>query len=353
MARKYKIARYIPDAILEPVLRYVPPREISHITGVKSPTGAQTEGWFIACTLTARQLLHDPPERSTAKILESCKLAASLGADLVGLGAFTAVVGDGGITIADEMDIGVTTGNSYTVATAVEGLLQAARLIGHDTAHSTVAVLGATGSIGSVCAKLLADQVARVVLVGRRQEALDKLAQEVVQSSAEASKCTVETSTDVSATLGEAPLVVAVTSALETVISPHDLLPGAVVCDVARPRDVGKAVADQRADVLVIEGGVVAVPGEVEFNFNFGFPPRTAYACMAETMILALEGHTGDYSLGRNMSLEGVRHIQSLAEKHGFHLAGFRSFEREVDQSTIDRVRELADRAIQTYGQGS
>ncbi len=95
------------------------------------------------------------------------------------------------------------------------------------------------------------------------------------------------------------------------------------------------------------------MPGEVEFNFNFGFPPRTAYACMAETMILALEGHTGDYSLGRNMSLEGVRHIQSLAEKHGFHLAGFRSFEREVDQSTIDRVRELAGQAIQTYSQGA
>jgi fatty aldehyde-generating acyl-ACP reductase len=41
------------------------------------------------------------------------------------LGAFTAVVGDAGITIAKNLNIPVTTGNSYTVATAIEGTKKA------------------------------------------------------------------------------------------------------------------------------------------------------------------------------------------------------------------------------------
>ena len=95
-------------------------------------------------------------------------------------------------------------------------------------------------------------------------------------------------------------MVVTVTSAVDTVIEPSYLKTGAVVCDVARPRDVSRQVARVRPDVLVIEGGVVEVPGDVEFHYNFGFPPKTAYACMAETMILALENRAESSAWGAN-----------------------------------------------------
>jgi len=111
------------------------------------------------------------------------------------------------------------------------------------------------------------------------------------------------------------------------------------VCDVARPRDVSWRVAKERDDVLVIEGGVVAVPGDVEFGFDFGFPPKTAYACMSETMILALEGRYESFTLGKDVSVEQVREISALADKHGFKLAGFRSFERAVTEEHIERIR--------------
>ena len=81
---------------------------------------------------------------------------------------------------------------------------------------------------------------------------------------------------DIRDALRNADVVITVTSAVDTVIEPSYLKPGAVVCDVARPRDVSRQVAQLRPDVLVIEGGVVDVPGDVEFNFNFGFPPKTA-----------------------------------------------------------------------------
>ncbi|MFO7948691.1 MAG: shikimate dehydrogenase, partial [Armatimonadota bacterium] len=298
ITRKYTVARYLPDAWVEAVLPLVPPRTVSEITGIESPTGARTTGWFIGCMRTARQLLHHDPQKILPHLIDCCRKAEEKGAEIIGLGAYTAVVGDAGVTLARNVDIGVTTGNSYTVATAVEGLLQAAELTGHNAAESTVAVLGATGSIGRVCAMLLADKVGRIIMVGRREEALERIADEI-EGSAE-----IETSTDIPSALRKAPLVLTVTSALEAVVPAGDLLPGAVVCDVARPRDVSKEVAQKRADVLVIEGGVVAVPGDVDFHFDFGFPPQTAYACMAETMILALEGWTDDYTLGRELEVE-------------------------------------------------
>jgi predicted amino acid dehydrogenase len=107
---------------------------------------------------------------------------------------------------------------------------------------------------------------------------------------------------------------------------------GSVICDVARPRDVSAMVTAARDDILVIDGGMVDVPGRVDFHFNFGFPVGKAYACMAETMILALEGRFEDFTVGKDISLEKVNEITVLARKHGFRLSGFRSFERELTE---------------------
>jgi len=112
-----------------------------------------------------------------------------------------------------------------------------------------------------------------------------------------------------------------------------------VVCDVARPRDVSVRVAKERPDVLVIEGGVVSVPGDVDFGMTFGFPPKTAYACMSETMMLALEDRPESYTLGKDVSVQQVEETLAMAKRHGFKLAGFRSFERAVDDESIKRAK--------------
>jgi predicted amino acid dehydrogenase len=151
-------------------------------------------------------------------------------------------------------------------------------------------------------------------------------------------------STDPDKDLLEADIIITVTSAVDAVIQPQHLKPGAVVCDVSRPRDVSVRVAKERNDVLVIEGGVVAVPGDVDFGLNFGFPPKTSYACMAETMILSLENRYESYSLGKELELEKVKEIGRLATKHGFKLAGFRSFEKQVSEEDIMKIRERAGR---------
>jgi predicted amino acid dehydrogenase len=340
IARKYRPLKYLPESWVEGLLGLMRPPFVSQITDLRSATGASADGCFVGCTATSRQLIEWPPEQAYARILSAIDLAARWGAKIVGLGAFTAVAGDKGLTLAERASVGVTTGNSYTVYTAIEGALKAAELMGLKVGDSRAAVLGATGSIGRACALLLAPTVGALTLVGRRPEALASIAEEVRGESPRS----VEVATDIRSGLQDADIVLAVTSATEAIVGPDDVKPGAVLCDVARPRNVSRALAE-RNDVLVIEGGAVAVPGEdFDFGFDFGFPPGLAYACMAETMILALEGRFDHYSLGPELRLEQVREMGALAQKHGFRLAGFRCFERTVSDEEIARRREAAGR---------
>jgi len=108
-------------------------------------------------------------------------------------------------------------------------------------------------------------------------------------------------------------------------------------------------VAAVRDDILVISRGMVDVAGSVDFHFNFGFPAGKAYACMAETFALALEGRFEDYTLGKHLTRARVEEIDLMAKKHGFRLSGFRSFEREVTSQQIEAVRRNAKKARLTY----
>ena len=280
------------------------------------------------------------PERTVyRKIIQTGHAAEKLGAQILGLGAFTSVVGDAGVTIADKLDIPVTTGDSYTVMMAVQAIREAAKVMDINMADATVAVVGATGSIGRVCAELIAGEAARTLLIARDEKKLEVL-RDRLKVQARSELC-ISTKMDV---LKEAQLILTVTSAIHDVIRPEHLQPGSVVCDVARPRDVSAMVAAVRDDILVIDGGMVDVPGPVDFHFNFGFPEGKAYACMAETIALALEGRFEDYTVGKDITLSRVQEITAIAERHGFRMSGFRSFEREVTEEQIEAVRRNARR---------
>lgn len=341
VARKYPLlGKVLSEGQINFFSRFFPPVYISEISGVRSAaTGREARGWFIACPFTPKTMLSLPVETVYRKIVACGHMAERLGARILGLGAYTSVVGDAGETIARRLSIPVTTGDAYTVYMAVAAVREAAHRMGLSMGESTAAVVGATGVIGRVCAQILAREVPELILIGRRSEVLAE-----VHAQCSGQRARVRSGTDLNA-LGEADLVLTVTSATTAVIEPEHLRPGAVVCDVARPRDVARRVAEVRDDVLVIDGGMVEVPGPVDFGFDFGFPPGKAYACMAETMALALEGRYEDYSVGKQITLAQVEEIGAIAARHGFRLSGFRSFERVVTDAQIAAVRERARRA--------
>ncbi|PKM42553.1 MAG: shikimate dehydrogenase [Firmicutes bacterium HGW-Firmicutes-8] len=343
--KKFPAAKYVPDFLIAQILKYVPPFKTSEITGVTSKHN-QVHGWFVSCPLTAKQIIGLPEKLVINKIIRAGRVAEKLGAKILGLGAYTKVVGDAGITVARNLNIPVTTGNSYTVATAIEGTKMAASVMGHNLDKANVVIIGATGSIGSVCADILARQVRNLTLVGKDEVKLNKLASRILYDTGLVTKI----SRDIKQSLKNADIVITVTNSVKVLVSPEDLKPGAVICDVSRPRNVSRQVAELRNDVLVIEGGLVEVPGDVNFNLNFGFPPGMAFACMAETMILALEKRYESFTLGRDLNFKQVAEIDKLAKKHGFKVAGFRSFEKAVTEAEIHNIKNNAMRKVLVTG---
>jgi predicted amino acid dehydrogenase len=103
---------------------------------------------------------------------------------------------------------------------------------------------------------------------------------------------------------------------------------------VFTPGDVAK-----RPDVLVITGGEILLPGEALEMKDIGLPPGVAYAGLAETVILALEGRFEDFSKGGQALWEKVREIYRLGLKHGMKLASVSGVDGVLSDEDIQRVR--------------
>ncbi|MGQ9547133.1 MAG: serine carboxypeptidase [Roseiflexus sp.] len=347
---RFRFTRYLPERLVERVAAHFPPMYISKIRGIRSQaSGEEIEGLLFTLGATPRELMRHDTSFTYRRLIKCARMAERMGAKIMGLGAFTSVVGDAGITVAQKSDIGITSGNSLTVAATLEAAKQAVVKMGAtDLTRGKAMVVGATGSIGSVCARLLAQAIGDVVLVAPRVERLLALKKQI-EAETPGARVTATTSAD--AYLAECDLIVTTTSALSgRVINVDKLKPGAVVCDVARPPDVKKEDAARRPDVLIIESGEILLPGEPDFGFDIGLPPGTAYACLSETALLTMEHMYGDYTLGRNIEIEKVKEMYRLMKKHGLRLAGLRSFDEYVTDETIAEKRRLADERRRQIG---
>jgi predicted amino acid dehydrogenase len=297
---------------------------------------------LISLGATPRELMRRKPGFTYRRLIVASRMAQQLGAQIMGLGAFTKVVGDAGMTVAYKSDIAITSGNSLTVVATLEAAKQAVIKMGStDLTKGRAVVIGATGSIGAVCSRLIAQAIGDVVLVAPRPEKLIPLKRTI---EAETPGARVVIATDASPHLPGADLVVTTTTAIgQKVIDVLKLKPGCVVCDVARPPDVKEEDAKLRPDVLVIESGEVLLPGEPDFGFDIGLPPGVAYACLAETAVLAMESRFENFTLGRNIEMEKVKEMYRLFQKHGLQLEGLRSFGHYITDEEIIGRRELAD----------
>mgnify|MGYP001179420383 CR=1 FL=1 len=338
----FRWTRHLPDWLVEAVAAYMPPLYLGPIRGGVSPaTGQRIEGHLIALGATPRQMMRHGERFTYRRLNRAARMAERLGARIMGLGAFTSVVGDAGITVAHEADIAITSGNSLTVAATLEAAKQAVLKMGaQDLAHGRAMVIGATGSIGSVCARLLAQAINDVVLVSIEPEKLIAL-KRTIEAETPGARVTIATRAE--GLVEACDLIVTATSAFgQRVLDISRCKPGAVICDVARPPDISPAEAALRPDVLVIESGEVLIPGVTDIGYDIGLPPGTAYACLGETALLAMAGRLEDYTLGRNIEIERVKEIYRLFKFHGFQLAGLRSFEAYLTDEDFARRRALA-----------
>lgn len=142
--------------------------------------------------------------------------------------------------------------------------------------------------------------------------------------------------------LGDMDMIVTATSgAGKKILDIMQVKPGCVITDVARPLDIPPEDVAKRPDVLVIESGEIRLPGDVHMK-DIGLPKNVVYACLAETIVLALEGRYENFTLGRNIEWEKVREIYKLGLKHGMQLASISGVNGVYTDADLQRVRELA-----------
>jgi predicted amino acid dehydrogenase len=348
--------KFVMDKV-ETVAAHMPPMVYCKMENIISPSGAEAEGWLISVGGTPKEMLARSPEFTYRRLLHAAKIAEGLGAQIMGLGAFTKVVGDAGVTVARRAPLPITTGNSYSASGALWAAADAMKRMGlvkpskdGKRLPAKTMVIGASGSIGSVSARLLAMAFEEVVIAGRDMKKLEELKRSMLKDTPDAK---ITCSIDYDDLLADMDMIVTSTSgAGKKILDITKVKPGCVITDVARPLDLPPEEVAKRPDVLVIESGEIELPTKVKGMKSIGLPPNVIYACLAETIVLALEGRFEVYTIGRDTEWPKVKEIYRLGLKHGMKLSAISGVGGVFTDADIAKVVELAKEARKTWKKG-
>lgn len=314
IALRFPLVKFIPTAVLGFFARNMWPVVVSEITGFKDLKGEPVRGWLVGITMTAEQMLANR-ELTNKRIIQAINLAEQLGAGIVGLGAITSSVTDGGRTLKGRVNIGLTTGNTLTALVTYWAIENIARLKMINFNEIEVAIVGATGSIGSAVANLVAgSNCPNLILVGRTPEHLEKLKSSLLKLDC-SDKITV--TNDISK-IRNSLIVIVATSAPGALIHSEHLRRNAIVYDITQPQNVSYNVVKERTDVTLIDGGLIKVPN-VNLNFKIGLPHGVVFACLAETMILAGANRFDNFSLGE-VNTNNFEFMKNKFQEYKFEL---------------------------------
>lgn len=276
-----------------------------------------------------------------SKVVRACRIAEKHGVGVVSLGGFTSIVAERiGHEISDEVDVAVTTGNTFTAAMTIDGVTKAAEVLGIDLSRLKLAIVGGTGDIGSACARALSEKVKQLTITGRTKSNLVNLKKELDKKH----KAKIEATTDNLKAVRDADIVIAAASATSSILNVGWFKPGAIICDIGYPKNISYAPVT-RQDILIFSGGLTKSPSPVNFPVDTGLPAdNTLYGCFAEAVILALEKRFENFSFGRGkITCEKIEEIRQMSKKHGFEVAPFYWGHTLIDDTIISRVKEAAN----------
>jgi len=330
---------------VEKLMAYSPPFVYSRVKGIKSPTGVEAEGWLISIGETIDEMQNHPPEFTTKKIMKAAEKAKRLGAQVMGIAYLPKDMHGASLEVGKYAALPITTGNSYTASTALWAAADAVRQMGLSklkdgkVLQAKAMVIGATGDVGAICSRLLATAFEEVYIVSRNMAKLLSL-KETLQDQKPGLKLQVSTRAD--RFLDDMDVVVIASSGAKESIDIMRVKPGCVITDITRPMIFSQKDVAKRQDVLVITGGEIELPGEAIEMKDIGLPHGVAYAGLAETIILALEGRFEDFTKGSNTQWEKVKEIYKLGIKHGMALSSISGVDGPLTEEDISRVKAQA-----------
>ena len=340
----------LPDDEIREILPWIPPRVVCHVEvgsvfdtkiggakiGNTKIGGAKARGLYIDSFIPPDRLEAAYVHENIARVRAAAACAIKAGAKIVSLGGFSSILIEGNFDQLPERHATVfTTGNTLTVAFIVQGIKKMCTLEGRNLHSSTLLIVGATGDVGSGCARCLAPLVKRVLLSARNAERLRKLAAEL-----RAHGVRVEIATGLQQFSAEADLVICAASLASPSLLLGRIAPDAIVCDAGYPKNLSPSA--QMPGAKIFFGGLGQITGGLSFAPDFHgvlnrHPfPDVVHGCLLEGMALALEGRFEPFSQGRGfITPERVAEIETIAERHGIYLAPLYNADGPVQDAIV------------------
>ena len=318
-----------------------------------SRTKKSIKGWVIFIANDTKELLENNRLRKK-KILQAARLAKTLGAKVIGMGGLIASFAQGGRWLSEQLKgVGFSTGHAYTIGNILEIMDDCVERVGLDIQKATVAVVGAAGSIGSGCVRLLAERSPKSIFLidlntfnaRQKLEALDF----AVKEKSPRIKTVFSNSL---ADMKKADIVIVATNSPTSLIASKYLKRGALVIDDSFPKNASRELVKERDDIILLDGGIMRLPFSLDIYFARNMPDlmdapltrviscKETYGCFAEILVLALYGYKGSYGLGHSDPLL-AKDILAKSRQIGFSLAPPQCFDEAVEEKRFKKASRV------------
>lgn len=305
---------------VQEILPWIPPRPVCKVD-VESVTGTRAHGLYIDCFIPPDQLASQYLRANVARVRRAAECAIRLNAKIVSLGGFSSILIEGNLANLPHSEGTVfTTGNTLTVAFIIQGIKRMCALEKRELAAATVLIIGATGDVGSGCARCLAPLVNRLLLRARNQQRLNQLAINLLRSGCQADVASGSQEFD-----SLADIVICAASLPSSSFVLNGVSPDAIVCDAGFPKNLAPLTSKR---IKLFHGGLGQVTGHLRLSpdlngiLNHHPFPNIAHGCLLEGLCLALDKRFEPFSQGRGfITRESVAVIEKIAYRHGILLA--------------------------------
>lgn len=336
--RKYPFFKFLPKSVGLWIMENLWPITLSKVTGLKNTKDqSEVRGYVLGITMTAEQMMNNRP-KALQKIRSALHLARGKGVQLVGLGGLTSSLSGGGHELLDIEHINITTGHAYTAYNVTETLFKVAEIFEASKEQVRIAIVGAAGSVGSLCADIIVRAGYMHVVLIDLERKIPSIAEHLSVLKELNPDAHIEITSDIKK-VRECDMVITATNTTEALITPELVHDGMVIVDDAQPSDIHPDVL-KIEHVLVLEAGVVHTPG-VQSNFNYGLKNRTDnFCCMAELLILASHSWNNHYVV-RRATLAHVDEISQWGRELGFKVAAFQNFQESITHEKFEKVKTV------------
>ncbi len=337
--------KIIPAERVKKIFSGIPPHVFLSVKNLRSRQDKKIDLMGIMCGLFPEEVAVNY-ESACQKVIKAVEFALKKGSNIIVLTGVTSIITSGGEQIRAKINANryiLTTGNALTAGFCVEGILTALKIFGKKPDNLIVSIVGATGDIGSICAKVLSKEFSKTILCSRKISEDDPVARFLNHAGR---TCLITTS--VKEAVKEADVILLATSSYLPLIDFQDVKSSSIICDVSLPFNTKEDFVRLRPDVFVFDGGKARVDLKVSKNnkrwANF-INQNSVYGCIAEGLTLGFEGASKDYSFGKGkISEDNLLSIVAAARENGIELAEFAFHEKCYSIEDLARYRTLIDK---------